>query len=560
MHISYWGKLFGEAHPYREILTIDTADYPELVHIGLSSGLMLEDSYTLITPVFEFLGTIRPLQYERVVVIRTNSCIEEQDWVEIRSGPVTKVYTTSLWFKRYHEWLLCSGHPMFFCSLEIRHNILTSSGGTTELSIPMTIRALIPTAWYDDRGFFVNAFGRSSDRWVMMFRYLMTKLFNQSCEELARTGESPDCLVEWWSNNTFNYGGSISFSCPSSWCRSTPTISVPSGCPRSLNTIVGNAFRRLFRLAQITPSEESYDNFPLQSESEEPPVYNSNGYDKVIQLPLSKGYDNPRRFGLEFEFLNETIQDHYFDYLRAALTTSRWPVESYGYMHSNGMSWDLKTDSSCGYELATPAMCWEDWALVDQALNGLREAGANVNASCGVHIHHEARDLGVPGIRRLLLLWAAVEPLFFDMTYTNRIGNEFCQPIAELAGGIYTWDGWISRIQDSCGLEQVISEIGKYTTLNLRTWWQHGRVEFRLFHGTLQEPVIKYWVLITQQLVEAALRVQSLDTIRALYDSDLKGKEKRLRAFLSLHQRENDNVKALPKVLDTFIKSFAKEQ
>lgn len=558
MQISYWAKRFGEMQSYHEILTLDTDNIPDLAYIGTTVSLMQVETDILIRPVFESLGSIRPLQYERVVVIRTNSCIEDQDWAETRTGPVTKVLTTFSWFKRYHEWIFDT-RPLFMCEINICHQILSRSGSTTEQSLPLILRAYIPREWYTETGFFVET-PRPSDRWLLMLRYIMTKLFYLSNSELLRTEESPQAVIEWWAGNAFNYGGVLSFNSPSSWIGAPPSVSVPAGHTRNLAVIVGRACHRLERLAHLNPdeySEDDHDDFSPQFEPEIPPVYNSNGYDKLVTLPLCKGYDNSRRFGLEFEFINETIQDHYYDYLRAALTSSRWPVESYGYMHSAGTSWDLKTDSSCGYELATPALCWEDWTLVEKALNSLREAGANVNASCGVHIHHEARDLGVPGIRRLLLLWAAVENLFFDMTYPNRVGNDFCQPIAHLAGGINTWEGWMFRVQDSFGLEQLISEIGKYTTLNLRTWWQHGRVEFRLFHGTLQEPVIKYWVLMTQQLVEAALRVQSLDTIRALYESKDKGKEKRLKAFLSLHLRENENVKALPKVMDTFIQSFS---
>jgi hypothetical protein len=52
-------------------------------------------------------------------------------------------------------------------------------------------------------------------------------------------------------------------------------------------------------------------------------------------------------------------------------------------------------------------------------------------------------------------------------------------------------------------LEYWLQERGRYLCLNVSEWWQHGRAEVRLHHGTLRYSDILTWVTMLLTLVDA---------------------------------------------------------
>ena len=83
--------------------------------------------------------------------------------------------------------------------------------------------------------------------------------------------------------------------------------------------------------------------------------------------------------------------------------------------HSDGRTWDIKTDSSCGYEVATPAISLDESGNNDvlrRVCEELRVLGPLVNNSCGYHLHIACQDYTWDDLRRLLILWTRYEPFF----------------------------------------------------------------------------------------------------------------------------------------------------
>src|SRR5688572_6254564 len=102
-----------------------------------------------------------------------------------------------------------------------------------------------------------------------------------------------------------------------------------------------------------------------------------------------------RTFGLEFEVNNRHSWEYYSRGVERALAkfsdVARFrPTGQYG--HSDGRYWEFKSDSSCGWELVTPALSWKDWPQVEEVLNEMKRIGAVSNEQCGFHVHHELRD------------------------------------------------------------------------------------------------------------------------------------------------------------------------
>ncbi len=215
--------------------------------------------------------------------------------------------------------------------------------------------------------------------------------------------------------------------------------------------------------------------------------------------------DPTRRFGIEFEFMgNEVSMADYGIAIRDALAAvngdrrddSRVSVRR-DYFHSDGSTWDLKTDSTCEYELATPALTAADWPKVVAVAEALRRRGATVSVRCGTHVHHDANDLTSRGLRSLVRLWVAFDEPIHEALPESRRSNTYAArfPVAT-AERIAAMPGYAFR--------REIQRVNRYTSLNATGWWRNGRVEVRSHHGTLDAAKIGFWIVMAQKVIARA--------------------------------------------------------
>lgn len=249
-----------------------------------------------------------------------------------------------------------------------------------------------------------------------------------------------------------------------------------------------------------------------------------------------------RRFGIEIEFdpgnhSQEEYQLAIDSVLRPQLNAR---VQCFGYHHSNGGSWDLKTDSSCGFELATPALRWHNWPVVENVLAAIRRVGGVATASCGVHIHHEFNDVRVTGLRRMYLLWYAYEDLLFKMVHPSRESNYYCAPIRHYG----SFETLRTRMGTGTAIQQLSRSLGKYRSLNTLPWWNGTRIEVRMHHGTLDAHDVKFWTAITQQMVERSRLVQTYAPLQEIVEMSLSEQLVRFKRRYSLEQVLNPAIDA----------------
>lgn len=258
-------------------------------------------------------------------------------------------------------------------------------------------------------------------------------------------------------------------------------------------------------------------------------------------MPITRATEaSQRRFGLEFEFTQRLPIGVFGSRLMAWFDNDSLVVYPF-YRHSTGRYWELKTDSSCGYELASAAITWENWGQVSQALSGLTQLGAQVTQHCGFHVHHELRDYTPARLRRLATLWGALEPLGFALCDATRSNNVYCRPFRE---DYEPWMHFKGQMQTARRLRTRVRTRGRRLALNLTPYWRHGRAEFRLFHGTLDEPEVRHWTSFTQTIVELATRRIRERTIDRLADRPIK---QQLKLFQELvhNYSEVDHVVAM---------------
>lgn len=208
-----------------------------------------------------------------------------------------------------------------------------------------------------------------------------------------------------------------------------------------------------------------------------------------------------RRFGLEVEFAADPESQSFFARVLERVL-NRWtePFVSSGYDHSDGSFWHLKTDSSCGLELATPALTWEKWPIFEEVLEVLELHDAIIDERCGIHVHHDLGDFTEMELRRLVLLWAAHEQAITLLVAPDRENNRYCQSVVT---DVY---GEIKELMEAMiplsRMSHCLRSLGKYRTLNCSNWWRNGTVEVRLHHGSLDAEALKFWTLFTQRVVE----------------------------------------------------------
>lgn len=170
------------------------------------------------------------------------------------------------------------------------------------------------------------------------------------------------------------------------------------------------------------------------------------------------------------------------------------------YYHSNGQTWDVKTDSSCGWEIASPKLMLDEHGHNEElrkACEGLRRLSPSVNVRCGLHVHVDVSDFTWADLQKLVALWCRYEPSFYELTPASRRTNHYCAPLR-----MSTWapeprefaQSFAKRILD-CNNERDLRALrgAPRGGLNLAGWWHSGRIEFRLQGGTIQYEKIRHW-------------------------------------------------------------------
>lgn len=198
-----------------------------------------------------------------------------------------------------------------------------------------------------------------------------------------------------------------------------------------------------------------------------------------------------------------------------------------GYGHSNGTTWDVKTDGSCGFEVASAALRLDDEGHNDE----LRAACATltrigkVDRRCGLHVHVDVSDFDRATFQRLLALWWRYEPFFFSLVAPSRAQNNFCGVMRSSEWTRNTGANWSpAHAQDAlqansdATMQRALGRMGfwhgRYQSMNLTPYALGGRVEFRLHHGTLDYAKIRNWTLWLTSLVNRAKRGLHVPEVR----------------------------------------------
>jgi hypothetical protein len=209
-----------------------------------------------------------------------------------------------------------------------------------------------------------------------------------------------------------------------------------------------------------------------------------------------------RTYGVEIEFIGDRAS------VAQAVREAGLDCLVEGYNHITRPHWKVVTDGSVkvngisglGGEIVSPILSGiEGFEQIEKVCRALKSAGASVNITCGLHVHHDARDFRTETFKNLIKIYRRFEPTIDELVAPSRRENTntYCQTLARIN---------MEEILKKNTLQQIIPLYGnRYRKLNLHSFATHGTVEFRQHQGTIDADKIINWIKLTQAMVQRAV-------------------------------------------------------
>ncbi len=188
---------------------------------------------------------------------------------------------------------------------------------------------------------------------------------------------------------------------------------------------------------------------------------------------------------------------------------------------------------SSGFEINTaPAAGDKFTSQVGDICRALQASAASVNTDCGLHVHVDARDFDYYMIRRLVNVYAEIEPALFAMASKSRQTSTYCIPCgpkykemmarglspyklakSKIIQTVYSFDTESMSTHPNVGERRYQAERlkelkhskyynARYNALNLHSWFHRGTIECRLFNGTVNEEKIACWGMLWATILD----------------------------------------------------------
>lgn len=204
------------------------------------------------------------------------------------------------------------------------------------------------------------------------------------------------------------------------------------------------------------------------------------------------------KFGIELECFNVEMST-----VVGMLRSIGLNTYSSSYSGRQYSVWQVKSDCSIqgvnGFEVVSPILEGEaGLADVQKVCDALVSLGAQVNKSCGFHIHHDATGWGIQKFRNLFKRFIKFETALDSIQPESRRGNNnrYCASVLKTFAEI-----------DKCNTLNKLSELygnSRYYKLNLQSFFRQNSVEFRNHAGTVDaEKVINYIRLTSAMVADA---------------------------------------------------------
>lgn len=218
----------------------------------------------------------------------------------------------------------------------------------------------------------------------------------------------------------------------------------------------------------------------------------------MIRAAASRQNTASRGYGVELEIIGMTPHQ-----AAQALRSAGLSAQDTGYTHGTTGYWKCLLDGSIygGCEAVSPILIGEAGLTeLTTAINALREAGATVNTSCGMHVHLDARDLTGDEFARTFGFYTERQDLFDALVAPSRRHNSYCRKYN---------NAQIAAIKSAANRDKDTVQYefdDRYMTVNVTSYGRHGTLEFRQHQGTLNAAKAVAWVRL---LLAITVKVQA---------------------------------------------------
>lgn len=210
-----------------------------------------------------------------------------------------------------------------------------------------------------------------------------------------------------------------------------------------------------------------------------------------------------RTFGVEIEAFGVTR-----DALVAELRAQGLEAASENYNHTTRNHWKIVSDGSVSganaFELVSPVLQgYQGLEDLARACRALRICGAQVNNSCGLHVHFGARDLRIEHLRQVVRNYLVLEPTIDSLMPSTRRANNnrYCQGLLR-GRTLAEAERQLLAATTAQQLATAANDGSRYHKVNMQSFFTHGTVEFRQHSGSTDFEKISFWVKLLHNLID----------------------------------------------------------
>jgi hypothetical protein len=171
-----------------------------------------------------------------------------------------------------------------------------------------------------------------------------------------------------------------------------------------------------------------------------------------------------------------------------------------------GPNWGVKNDGSVsneGLEIATPVLYGSRGRdELSQVLDYVAREGAQIDTTCGLHVHHSAAHLTPQNVWDCVLTYKHFQGAINSILPPSRSSNSYCNRID------YVGSRNDGPARNSTLKEMADGHWGRYYVVNLSSLRVHGTVEFRQHSATLNPEKTLNWVDLTRAMLNVGKRVE----------------------------------------------------
>lgn len=179
-------------------------------------------------------------------------------------------------------------------------------------------------------------------------------------------------------------------------------------------------------------------------------------------------------------------------------------------------------------EVVSPKLEYSEMGKLQEVVRTVRNAGAKVNSSCGIHVHIDGANHTAKSLRNLLGIMYAKEDLLFKSLQVNPDRVCYCKQtrknvlLEARKEKNLTMDKlrkiWYADYPHED--QNAHYNHSRYHALNLHAMFTKGTVEFRLFNSTLHAGEVRSYITLALAVSAQAINQKSTQLTKTASDNE----------------------------------------